>query len=74
MRRIYVRAPLVVGLSLSGLTRRKTAPPGGAPGANVANAAQAAAQQQPSAPRIGTASPAPQLRLKACRFSPVESI
>ena len=43
--------PLVVGLSLCGLACRKAEQPGGAPGSNTANAAQAAASpQQPSAP------------------------
>jgi hypothetical protein len=53
LKRNSVIAPLVMGLSLCGLScQQKTAPPpqGGSAGANVANT-QAGAQQQPSAPQ-----------------------
>ncbi len=55
MKRSYVIAPLVVGLSLCGLTCQKSErpPAGGAGAANASGGAQAGAspqQQQPSAP------------------------
>jgi cytochrome oxidase Cu insertion factor (SCO1/SenC/PrrC family) len=54
MRRSSVVAPLLVGLSLCGLTCQKAGPaPGGSAGANVANSAGGAqaGAQQPSAPQ-----------------------
>ena len=54
MKRSYVAAPLLVGLSLCGLTCQKSGPtPGGSTSANVsdsAGGAQAGAQQ-PAAPQ-----------------------
>ena len=56
MRRSFVSAPLVIGLSLCGLTCQKSEPTtNGSTSANVANSSGAAqansASQQPSAPQ-----------------------
>jgi len=54
MRRSFVSAPLVIGLSLCGLSCQKSAqPPGGSANANVANSAgvASAGAQTPSAPQ-----------------------
>jgi cytochrome oxidase Cu insertion factor (SCO1/SenC/PrrC family) len=61
MKRSYVIAPLVIGLSLCGLTCQKSGPsPTNETSANAANAAQAGAQQ-PAAPqtqlKVGDAAP-----------------
>jgi len=72
MKRSYAIAPLVIGLSLCGLSCQKTEPPpAGATSANAANTsaantpavaqANSAAQQPPSAPqtqlKVGDAAP-----------------
>ena len=55
MKRSYLMAQLLIGLSLCGLTCQKTAQPGGVSGTNASNAANtgqgAASSQQPSAPQ-----------------------
>ncbi|MBV8858614.1 MAG: redoxin domain-containing protein [Acidobacteria bacterium] len=54
MRRSFVSAPLVIGLSLCGLTCQKSAPTtGGSTGVNVNNSAGGAraGAQQPAAPQ-----------------------
>ena len=48
MRRSHLIVPLVVGLSLCGLTCQKSEQ---SPGAGAANASGGASQQQPSAPQ-----------------------
>jgi cytochrome oxidase Cu insertion factor (SCO1/SenC/PrrC family) len=52
MRRSHVIAPLVIGLSLCGLTCQKSGQtPTDRAGANAANSSQAGAASQPSAPQ-----------------------